>query len=105
MAHPNSLSVAIVGGGIGGLATAISLRRAGHICTVYERGHYADEVGGAIATSANGSKWFKEWNVDTTVGRPVTLQGLIMRKWETGEEVKVVDLSGYEDHWNAVSLQ
>lgn len=63
------------------------------------------EVGGAIATSANGSKWFKEWNVDVSVGRPAKLQSLRMRKWETGEEVKVVDLSGYEDQWGVVSFQ
>lgn len=44
-----SLDVAIIGAGLGGLATAIALRRAGHHCTIYEKRDLAAEVGNSIS--------------------------------------------------------
>jgi salicylate hydroxylase len=44
-----SLDVAIIGAGLGGLAAAISLRRSGHRCTIYERRDLASEVGNSIS--------------------------------------------------------
>ena len=41
--------VAIVGGGIGGLATAIALRKVGFDVHVYERAHELTEVGSALS--------------------------------------------------------
>lgn len=52
----NSLDIAVVGGGIGGLAAAIALRRAGHKVTIYERADFAGEVGASISCAANGMK-------------------------------------------------
>ena len=43
--HWTELSIGVVGGGIGGLAAAIALRRAGHKVTIYERSDFASEVG------------------------------------------------------------
>lgn len=43
----DGVRVAIIGGGVGGLATAIRLRASGHHVTVYERSH---AVGGKLAT-------------------------------------------------------
>ncbi|KAH8431463.1 uncharacterized protein LDX57_009125 [Aspergillus melleus] len=70
-----TLDVAIIGGGIGGLAAAaISLRRAGHYVTVYERADYAGEVGAFISCAANGTRWLQEWEVDIDKGDPVVLR-------------------------------
>ncbi|KAH7037413.1 putative salicylate hydroxylase [Microdochium trichocladiopsis] len=90
------LDVAIVGGGIGGLAAATALRQAGHKVTIYERADFAGEVGASISCAANGTKWLKRWNVDIEMGDPVLLRQLISRDWNTGEPTNVVDLSQYE---------
>ncbi|KAI0131931.1 putative salicylate hydroxylase [Xylariales sp. AK1849] len=51
-----SLDVAIVGGGIAGLVTAIQLRRAGHKVTVYEQSQFSNEVGAAIHLAPNSTR-------------------------------------------------
>lgn len=96
------LSVGVVGGGIGGLAVAISLRRAGHDVTVYERHDFAGEVGASISCAANGTRWLHEWGVDIAKGDPVILRKLINRDWKTGEPVSVYDLDDYEERWGYV---
>ena len=96
------LDVAIVGGGIGGLAVAIALRRAGHRTTIYERADFAGEVGASISCAANGMRWLTEWEVDIEKGDPVVLRKLINRDWQTGEPVSVYDLDDYEERWGYV---
>ncbi|KPI37462.1 FAD-dependent urate hydroxylase [Cyphellophora attinorum] len=72
------LSVAVIGGGIGGMSVAIALRRSGHKVTVYERADFAGE------------------------GDPVVLRSLINRDWYTGEPVSVYSLDDYEKRWGHV---
>jgi len=50
------LSVAVVGGGIGGLAAALSLLRAGVDVHVYERARTLSEVGAGVQVSPNASR-------------------------------------------------
>ena len=99
--HPEwtRLDIGIIGGGIGGLATAIALRRAGHQTTMYERSDFAGEVGASISCAANGTRWLHEWNVDLEKGDGVVLRSLINRDWKTGEPVSVYDLDDYEERW------
>ncbi|KAF4242427.1 hypothetical protein CNMCM6805_002940 [Aspergillus fumigatiaffinis] len=96
------LSVGVVGGGIGGLAASIALRRAGHEVIIYERHDFAGEVGASISCAANGTRWLHEWKVDIAKGDPVVLRKLINRDWKTGEPVSVYDLDGYEERWGYV---
>lgn len=70
---------------IGGLAAATSLRKAGHKVTIYERAHYAGEVGASISCAANGTRWLEEWGVNISLGRPVVLKKLILHDWENGD--------------------
>ncbi|OAL51479.1 FAD/NAD(P)-binding domain-containing protein [Pyrenochaeta sp. DS3sAY3a] len=105
MAHESEwrrLSVAIVGGGIGGMSTAIALRRAGHEVTIYERNDFAGEAGASVSCAANGTRWLHEWGVDVAKGDPVILKKLINRDWKTGEPVSVYDLDDYEEKWGYV---
>lgn len=97
-----SLDVAVIGGGIGGLAAATSLRRAGHKVTIYERADFAGEVGASISCAANGTRWLEEWNVDIALGRPVILEKLISHDWKTGEIINEYDLSDYKQKWGYV---
>ncbi|EXJ79524.1 salicylate hydroxylase [Capronia epimyces CBS 606.96] len=96
------LNVGVVGGGIGGMSTAIALRRAGHDVTIYERADFAGEVGASVSCAANGTRWLHEWDVDVAKGDPVVLKKLINRDWRTGEPVSVYDLDDYEQRWGHV---
>lgn len=65
------LQVAIIGAGLGGLAAAVSLRRQGHLVTVYERYDFAGEVGASLSAASNGSRFLEEWGVDVSAAKPV----------------------------------
>jgi salicylate hydroxylase len=114
------LDIAIIGGGIGmfhpawqisptnvfkgGLATATSLRKAGHKVTIYERADFAGEVGASISCAANGTRWLEEWGVNVPMGKPVILKKLIAHDWKTGEVQNVYDLADYKDRWGYVGV-
>lgn len=55
------LDVAIVGGGIAGLSAAISLRRSGHIITVYEKSRFLSEAGAALTVPPNAIRELLRW--------------------------------------------
>ena len=57
--------VAVVGGGIGGLAAALSLFRAGFDVHVYEQAHTLREVGAGIQVSPNASGCCMGWALPT----------------------------------------
>ncbi len=65
------LHVAIIGCGIGGLAAAIALRHQGHYMTVYERSHFASEVGASITVAANATQFLEPWGVDGVAAKSV----------------------------------
>ncbi|CAI6017804.1 unnamed protein product [Clonostachys chloroleuca] len=93
------LDIAIIGGGIGGQASATSLRRQGHKVTIYERADFAGEVGASISCAANGTRFLEDWKVNIELGDPVILKKLISRDWKTGEPVSVYDLADYKERW------
>jgi salicylate hydroxylase len=98
------LDVAVIGGGIGGMAAATSLRKAGHRVTIYERADFAGEVGASISCAANGTRWLEEWGVDIPIGRPVVLKKLISHDWKTGKVQNEYDLGDYKERWGYVSV-
>lgn len=60
------LNIAIVGGGIGGPASAIGLARQGHTVTLYERSSNAlDGVGFAFRITPNSDRCLKFLGIDT----------------------------------------
>jgi salicylate hydroxylase len=100
---PKCLNVAIIGSGLGGLSAAIALRRQGHRVTIYERYDFANEVGASLSVASNGSRFLEQWKVDIPTVKPVTLQKLIMRDWETGAVKGEYDLGDYEARFGTVS--
>src|SRR2546423_2673142 len=58
------LNIIIVGAGIGGLATALGLRREGHNVRIFEKSKFGNEVGAAIVLPANIYSLLKRLGVD-----------------------------------------
>ena len=80
------LRVAVVGGGIGGLATAAFLHRAGIDVTVYEQAPALTEVGAGLVVSPNAVRLLRSLGqLDRFRERAVALEvGWEFRRWEDG---------------------
>jgi salicylate hydroxylase len=88
--------VAIVGGGIGGLATAAFLHRAGLACVVYEQASALKEVGAGLVLAPNVVRLLRRLGVmEELAGRAVPLDvGWEFRRWEDGRVLSAEDLAG-----------
>ncbi len=79
------ISVAIIGGGIGGLAAASILLRAGFDVRVYEQAKALGEVGAGINIGPNGSRILHRLGIAEVLGRtgvkPMTFD---QRRWDDG---------------------
>src|SRR5580700_3960123 len=67
------LNIGIIGGGIGGVATAVALHRAGIDATVYERANQLREVGAGMMLWPNATRVLKELDL---LERVAALSGL-----------------------------
>lgn len=91
------LEIIVLGGGLGGLAAAIALRRQGHKVRIYERYNYAGEVGASLSCASNGGRWLREWDIDPLKAKPVILKNLIRHDWKTGEITGKYELGDYQE--------
>lgn len=66
---PPARTALVIGGGIGGLATALSLRQAGWTPRVFERASVVQEVGAGIALWSNGLRALDRLGVGAEVRR------------------------------------
>ncbi|KAK3686127.1 hypothetical protein B0T22DRAFT_467387 [Podospora appendiculata] len=89
------LNVVIVGAGIGGLAAAVSLRRAGHRVHIYERSGLNNEVGAAITVPPNATRSLLAWGLDPVASRFVQAQGIINGIGATAEQVNFTPFGGW----------
>jgi 6-hydroxynicotinate 3-monooxygenase len=60
----NNLSVAVIGAGIGGLATAAALRRVGVHVTIYEQAPRFARVGAGIQIGCNAMKVLRTFGLE-----------------------------------------
>jgi salicylate hydroxylase len=83
------LSVAVIGGGIGGLAVAISLRRAGFQAQVFEQAAALSEVGAGIQISPNATRLLRRLGLGEALDRrgvrPVAVH---QRRWDDGRTLQ-----------------
>ncbi|GGM52946.1 salicylate hydroxylase [Longimycelium tulufanense] len=81
-----ALRVAVVGAGIGGLTTAISLRRKGTDVVVYEQAAELTEIGAGIAVGANASRLLRRMDLLKELdGAAVRPQQIQFHRWCGGE--------------------
>jgi salicylate hydroxylase len=79
------VSVGVIGGGIGGLAAALSLLQAGFDVHVYERARTLSEVGAGIQVSPNASRILHGLGLEAELARMgVRPLAFHQRRWDDG---------------------
>jgi salicylate hydroxylase len=85
VAAQTDISIAIVGGGIGGIAAALSLLRAGFDVHVYEQARALTEFGAGIQVSPNASRVLYGLGLADALARSgVRAEAIHQRRWEDG---------------------
>jgi salicylate hydroxylase len=86
--------IAIIGGGIGGLAAAAFLHHAGLSSTVYEQASALTDVGAGLVVAPNAARLLRRLNVmEAFVQRAVRLEvGWEFRRWQDGTVLSAEDL-------------
>ena len=86
--------IAIVGGGIGGLAAAAFLHRCGLRSTVYEQAARLREVGAGVIVAPNAARLLRRLGIiDDFAARAVRLEtGWEFRRWQDGSVLSAEDL-------------
>jgi len=91
--RPSSTSVAVIGGGIGGLAAALSLLRLGFDVHVYEQTRSLRDVGAGIQISPNASRILRRLGLaDASTVHGVTPLALHQRRWDDGRTLRCTPL-------------
>jgi salicylate hydroxylase len=86
-------NVAIIGGGIGGLAASLAMLRRGIDVTVYEQSPELREIGAGIQMSANGTRVLHALGLTEALEKVEVLPaGKVIRLWNTGQSWNVFDL-------------
>ena len=86
-------AVAIVGGGIGGLAAALACVRRGTDVAVYEQAPELRELGAGVQISANGTRVLYALGLEQALAKVQVLpSGKAIRLWNTGQTWKLFDL-------------
>ncbi|KAH7191807.1 uncharacterized protein B0J16DRAFT_331792 [Fusarium flagelliforme] len=96
-----TLKVGIIGAGIGGLSTAVALRRTGAEVEIFERSNFQNEIGAAITITPNGMRVLQTLNFDTKKARGVYSKQMRMVDPHSLEPQIVEDFSGVEDDYGA----
>ncbi len=79
-------TVTIVGGGMGGLASALVLRRQGAEVTLFEHAPAFGEVGAGIQLGPNATRLLAEWGLlDEVIARGFRPENLVLKDAITGE--------------------
>src|SRR3954469_17612081 len=87
------MNIAIVGAGIGGLAAAALLQRAGHDVNVYEQAPRFARVGAGIQMAPNAVKVLRELGVEEPLRRIAFRSDVALsREWNTGEVTSTLKL-------------
>ena len=91
----SDISIAIIGGGLGGLTAALSLLHAGFDVHVYERATVLHEVGAGIQVSPNASRVLHRLGLaDELAKMGVRPLAWHQRRWQDGRTLLRTPLAG-----------
>ncbi|KAG9012944.1 hypothetical protein FRB90_006426, partial [Tulasnella sp. 427] len=84
----HSLHIAVVGCGLGGLAAAHALAKAGHRITILEDAPAIGEVGAGIQVSPNLSRLLIRWGLGDALDKIAVMpEGIEFRRWQSGQKL------------------
>jgi salicylate hydroxylase len=82
------MRIIVIGAGIGGLAAALTLRRAGLDVQVFEQAAELREVGAGIQISPNASRILNRLGLEEPMRRlGVRPRSIVIRRWDDGREL------------------
>ncbi|KAI9734836.1 MAG: hypothetical protein M1834_001915 [Cirrosporium novae-zelandiae] len=91
-----SLHVAVIGAGLGGLAAAISIRKAGHMVTILEQAPQLGEVGAGIQIPPNSSRILNRWGILPEIeAASVRPHDFILRSYRDGRVLSIQNMLPY----------
>ncbi|KAL7272659.1 hypothetical protein RUND412_004531 [Rhizina undulata] len=86
MAPKPHLNVLIIGAGLGGLAAAIAITKAGHTVTILEQAPQLGEVGAGIQVPPNSSRILLKWGLGPEMSKVSVLpQAFRLRRYQDGK--------------------
>lgn len=92
--RPPDVDAVVVGGGIGGLGSALALARSGRSVRVLEQAAQFGEVGAGLQMAPNATRILRSWDLlDEVVEHGVTPRRLVMRDAVEGHELTHLDLA------------
>jgi salicylate hydroxylase len=88
------LKIGIAGGGVGGMAAGIALRRAGHDVEIYEQAANYQRVGADINLTPNAVRVLGSLGVVATLEKSAARPThRVSRMWDTGEETSRLEMA------------
>lgn len=97
-----AIRVAIVGGGVAGLAAALALSGRGFAITIFERRTGFAETGAGIQLSPNASRILRAWGLEPALRRVATeSQAVSVRSLASGRDLGRVPLAGMQERFGA----
>ena len=101
-AASHRLHILVVGCGMGGLAAAHCLGKAGHRITLFEAASAIGEVGAGIQITPNVSRLLRRWGAGDALERVgVRPEAIVLRRYATGERVGRTGWGDMEERYGA----
>jgi salicylate hydroxylase len=102
---PRAPRIAIIGGGIGGLAAALALERRGAEITVYEQSPVHGEIGAGLNLTPNAVKALRVLGLDAEIEAiGWGSEFLMIRSWKSGRFISHVRRGDYRQKFGAPNL-
>ncbi|MGB6536194.1 MAG: FAD-dependent oxidoreductase, partial [Xanthobacteraceae bacterium] len=102
---PRAPRVAIIGGGIGGLAAALALERRGAETMVFEQSPALSEIGAGINLTPNAIKALRALGVEDAVNAIASGSDFLnIRSWKSGRYISRTRRGDFKEKFGAPNL-